>query len=254
MIIKISINPFAFGDISWWVILYSLGGAFIISWAWLQVKRGRLPSYRAVIIAAFVMVPFGFLFARFFHVLDKWEYYVRFPERIIGVDGLYINGAILGAACGLLLYCRMARLNFGICADVMTPGIIVGQAVGRVGCLITGCCHGINTNLPWGIVYTNYASAAEVGVIYHPWQLYEILVLIMILGVVIALKQKARTEGLLFALYLAIYSIWRFAGGFLRPSQPFLGGLQQAQVVALAVLAVTLPFLWRKAVGQKALY
>ena len=254
MIIKISMSPFAFGNISWWVLLWSLGGAVIISWAWLQAKKGVLPSYRIVFSAALVMMLLGLLFARLFYVIDQWAYYVQFPSRIMGINGLYINGAIIGAVCGLWLYSRSGKLNFGKCADVIIPGVIAGQIIGRVGCLINGCCHGIETNLPWGIVYTNNASAATTGIAYHPWQIYEMLVLIMIMVIVVRLKTKTRTTGLLFAIYLAIYSIWRFAGGFLRPDKISFLGLQQAQIVALVLLIFTLPFLWRSTVRQNILY
>jgi phosphatidylglycerol:prolipoprotein diacylglycerol transferase len=197
------------------------------------------------------MVPAGVLFARLFHVIDMWWYYRQFPERIIGFAGFSIYGAILGAILGLWLYCRVARLNFGHFVDVLTPAIIVGQMIGRVGCVLNGCCHGTITTLPWAIVYTDDASHASVGYPYHPWPIYEIAVLLLILGMVIRLKPRMKPAGSLFALYLAAYAAWRFTGGFLRPEAPFILGLQQPQVVALVVLALTVSFLWRKTFRRK---
>jgi phosphatidylglycerol:prolipoprotein diacylglycerol transferase len=198
-------------------------------------------------------VIFGVLFARLFYVIDGWEYYTRFPEKIFSLSGLYMNGALFGAACALWLCSWAAKVSFGCCMDAITPAIIVGQMLGRVGCFLNGCCVGIPTNLPWGISYTHNAGSIGAGIAYHPWQIYEILVLLVILVVLNRLKPKLKAPGLLFALFLALYAIWRLAGGFLRPRGDFFLGLQQAQVVSLVVIVFSVSFLWRRAVRQNIL-
>ena len=228
-----------------------MGGAVVICSIWLLVKKGILPSYRFVFLIAVVTVLFGLLFARLFYVIDGWKYYTRFPEKIFTLDGLYMNGALFGAAFAMLLASRLAKVNFGSCMDAITPGIIVGQMCGRVGCFLNGCCYGIKTSLPWGITYTHNPRFSDAGNYYHPWQIYEILVLLVILGIIIGLKPKLKTPGVIFALFLALYAMWRLAGGFLRPPGDLFLGLQQAQVVSLVVLVFSVAFLWRRAVMKK---
>jgi phosphatidylglycerol---prolipoprotein diacylglyceryl transferase len=244
--IKIGLSPYAFGNITWYLIFYSLGGAVVISSIWLLVKKGILPSYRFVFVFAPVTVLFAVLFARLFYVIDMRAYYAQFPEKIFSLGGLYMNGALFGAACSLWLCSRAAKASFGSSMDAITPAIIIGQMLGRVGCLLNGCCYGIETNLPWGITYTHNASLINTGVAHHPWQIYEILVLLVTLGVIIMLKPKLQSPGLIFALFLAMYSLWRFAGGFLRPPGNFLLGLQQAQVLSFFFLVFSVFFLWRR--------
>jgi phosphatidylglycerol---prolipoprotein diacylglyceryl transferase len=249
--IKIGLSPIAFGNVSWWILFYSMGGAVVICSVWLLVKKGILPSYRFVILFALVTVLLSLLFARLFYVIDMREYYARFPEQIFSLNGLYMNGALLGAAGAMWLCSRVARVNFGSCIDAIVPGIIAGQMLGRVGCFLNGCCYGITTNLPWGITYTHKSSSVDASIYYHPWQIYEIVVLVAILWVLSRLKLKLKAPGLPFILFLTMYSTWRLAGGFLRPREDFFLGLQQAQVVSIAILVLSAIFLWHWAVKQK---
>jgi phosphatidylglycerol---prolipoprotein diacylglyceryl transferase len=251
--LNIGLSPYAFGNITWYVIFYSMGGALVICAIWLLVKQGILPSYRFVSLFAPVTVIFGVLFARLFYVIDRWEYYAQFPGKLFSLNGIYMNGALCGAAFALWLCSRVANVNFGRCVDAVTPSIIVGQMLGRVGCFLNGCCYGIETDLPWGITYTQNVSFAKTGVAYHPWQIYEILVLLVTLGIITRLKPKLKAPGLIFAHFLAMYSVWRFAGGFLRTPGGFFLGLQQAQVVSLVVLVLSVSFIWRGIVKQKHL-
>lgn len=181
--IIININPIAFTigsmAVRWYGILMALGVMVLIGWTLLQVRRGARLTPDDVLGAALVGIPSGIVFARLLHVIDgqaNINYYFSDPVRIIGGEGLTIYGAILGAALGIWVYSRFTRLNFAYTADIVTPGIILAQAIGRVGCLINGCCYGdYPTSLPWGVVYTQSACFAPLGVPVHPTQAYEIL-------------------------------------------------------------------------------
>ena len=244
--ISIGISPYAFDGVRWYLILAAVAVAVIVGWAWWQAKHNNQFSYRTVTIAALVMIPSGIVFARIFHILDNLGYYSHHTSRILSFAGLSIYGAIVGAIIGLWLYSKVGKFSFGKFTDMLTPAIIVGQAIGRVGSLITGCCHGVETNLPWGIVYTNYWSAAENDIPFHPYPVYEIIILMIILMVVRWLKHRLKRPGSLFAVYLAMYSVWRLASGFLRPNNSLLFGLHEAQVIAIIMLVLTVPFLLRE--------
>jgi phosphatidylglycerol---prolipoprotein diacylglyceryl transferase len=250
--IEIGISPLAIGNLSWYVLFYSMGGAVVMSFIWLLVKKRILPSHRFTLLIAVATVLFSILFARLFYVIDGWQYFSQFPEKIFKLDGLYMNGALFGAACAIWIGSRLARVSFGMIMDAVTPGIIAGQMCGRIGCLLNGCCYGIKTDLLWGITYTNNAGFINNGTAYHPWQAYEILILLVILGTVIGLKPKHATPGLIFVLFMGLYSIWRLAGGFLRVPGDLFWGLQQAQVISLAVLVFSTAFLCQSAVRQKS--
>ena len=252
--IEINIDPVAFLNVRWYGIFIALAIIVIILWLVWRVRRGAKISYDTVFMAALVGIPSGIVISRLLHVVDLWDYYIKNPGEIIGGSGLTIYGAILGAALGIWVYSKFSKLRFGYIADLIVPGLILAQVVGRIGCTINGCCYGLPTSLPWGIVYTHPDSLGPLGVAVHPTQVYEIIYLLMIFGVVLKLRGWLKYDGSLFLVYLGLYSAWRIGIDFLREGTPFLFGLHQAQVIAIIVLAIAIPILamrtrWVKAEG-----
>ena len=241
--IEININPIAFLNIRWYGIFLALAITVVVLWTIREVRRGAKLSYDTIFTAALVGIPSGIIFSRLLHVIDRWDYYSQNPAHIIGGAGLTAYGAILGAALGIWIYSKVSKFQFGYLADVVAPGIILAQAVGRIGCTINGCCYGIVTSLPWGIVYTHPNSLAPLGVATHPATVYEIVWNLIVFGVLLKLRGRFKPDGSLFLIYLSLYSLWRLSTDFLRDGTPFLFGLHQAQVIAIVVLAIAIPLL-----------
>jgi phosphatidylglycerol:prolipoprotein diacylglycerol transferase len=243
---EINIDPTAFtiGSVAirWYGLMIALGVFVLVKWTFWQVKK-HWPSFppERVLALAIVGIPSAIIFSRMIHVIDQWEYYSQNPGQIIGSEGLTIYGAILGAVLGTWIYSRFKPFNYGFGADLVTPGIILAQIIGRIGCFLNGCCHGpeTSTSLPWGITYLNPICAADIKYIpVHPTQLYEIGFLLFLFITIMFLKSKLKPDGSLFLVYLGGYSLWRFIIGFLRENDPFLFGLHQAQVIGIIVLIV----------------
>lgn len=245
--ITISIDPVAFTigpiEVRWYGIMVALAILTVVMWTAWEVKKGANISYDTVFTAALVGIPSGVILSRLLHVVDRWGYYSQNPGEIIGGGGLTIYGAVLGAALGIWIYSRFSKFNFAYLADVVAPGIILAQAIGRIGCTINGCCHGIPTSLPWGVVYTHPNSFAPLGIAIHPTQPYELIYNLIAFGVLLKLRGRFKPDGSLFLIYLSLYSLWRFGVGFLREGTSFLFGLHQAQVIAIIVLAIAIPLL-----------
>ncbi len=245
--ITIGMNPvaFAIGSISirWYGILIALTIAVVVLWMLREVKRGAKISHETVLTAALVGIPSGIVISRLLHVVDRWGYYGQNLGQIIGTSGLAIYGAVLGAALAIWIYSKFSNFQFGYFADLIAPGIILAQAIGRVGCTINGCCYGIETSLPWGVVYSHPDSFAPLGIPIHPTQIYEIIALLIIFGVLLKLRGRLKPDGSLFLVYLGLYSLWRVGIDFIREGTPFLLGLHQAQVIALIVLAIVVSLL-----------
>ena len=258
--ITIDISPIAFTigsfEVRWYGIMIVLAILVVVLWGLKEVRRGVNLSYDSIFMAALVGIPSGVIFSRLLHVVDKWDYYSQNPGQIIGGSGLTIYGAVLGAALSVWIYSKFSKnFQFGYLADVVAPSIILAQAVGRVGCLLNGCCYGSPTSLFCGIVYTNPDSFAPIGVAVHPTQIYEIVWNLIVFGVLFKLRGRFKPDGSLFLIYLGLYSLWRFGIGFLREGTPFLFGLHQAQVIAIITLIITIPLLalrtrWVKAEGE----
>ena len=241
--IEINIDPVAFWNVRWYGIMVALAIVVLILWTLWQVRKGARVSYDTVFTAALVGIPSGIIVSRLLHVIDDWEYYRENLGQIIGAEGLTIYGAVLGAALGIWIYSKFSKFQFGYFADLLAPGIILAQAIGRVGCILNGCCYGLETSLFCGFVYTNPESFAPLGVAVHPTQLYEIIFNLIVFVVLLKLRGRLKPDGSLFMVYLSLYSLWRLVVGFLREGTPFFFDLHQAQVIAIIVLAITIPML-----------
>lgn len=241
--ITININPVAFTigstSVRWYGIIVALAVLVLVLWMIRETKRTVGLSSEPVLIGALVAIPSGIVISKLLHVIDMWGYYVQNPGLIFSSAGLTIYGAVLGAALGIWIYSKVSKYPFGHVTDLLAPGIILVQAIGRVGCIINGCCYGLPTSLPWGVVYTHPESYAPLGVAIHPTQVYEIIYNLIVFGVLLKLRGRLKPDGSLFLLYLGLYSLWRFGIGFLREGTGFLFGLQQAQIIGIIVLAIT---------------
>ena len=245
--IILDISPIAFtiGTVSvhWYGILVALAVLTLLFWALFWVKRGANLTYNTVLNAALVGIPSGIVFSRLLHVIDLWDYYIQNPGEIIGGSGLTIYGAVLGAALGIWIYSRFSKISFGYLADVLAPGIILAQAIGRVGCTINGCCYGVETDIFCAVVYTNPESFGPIGIPVHPTQIYEIVYNLIIFVVLLSLRGRFQPAGSLFLIYLTFYALWRLGIDFIRDGTDFLFGLHEAQVISIIVLIITITLL-----------
>ena len=251
--ITVDINPIAFSigpiAVGWYGIMVTLAVITMVAWAILNAKKDPRITYDMAINAALVGIPSGIIGARLLHVIDLWDVYSKDLGSIIGGSGLTIWGAVLGAALGVWIYNRFSKHSFAHMADMLAPGIILAQAVGRVGCTILGDDYGFRTSLPWGFVYTHPNSPANqaVGLVAtHPVVLYEIIFNLIVFGILLMLRKKLKPDGSLFLVYLAFYSIWRIGSDFLRQGTDFLFGLHQAQFIGVIVLIICIVLLAMK--------
>jgi phosphatidylglycerol:prolipoprotein diacylglycerol transferase len=224
--------------------------AVMVGWIIWQVKRGAEISYDDVLTGALVAIPSGIVFSRLLHVLDYWEYYGSHASQILGLDGLSIYGGILGAVIGIFLYSRFSNRRFGYVMDIVAPIVPVAQIIGRMGCVLNGCCYGKETDIFCAVTYTDPDSSAPTGISVHPTQIYEMIFLAITAVIIWKLKDRVKkVEGSLFLIYITAYSLWRFLIGFFRDGQDFFLGLLQAQVIGLIVVIIVVPVLvyrWRK--------
>jgi phosphatidylglycerol:prolipoprotein diacylglycerol transferase len=118
----------------------------------------------------------GLVGARLLYVLDRWPFFVANPAQILAIHtgGLSIMGAILGGGLTAAILARRKGLPVRRLFDATAPGIVLGQAIGRFGCLVTGDTVVRPTDGSWGIVYlTSGARVPQLGVAYQPAFFYE---------------------------------------------------------------------------------
>ena len=244
----ININPIAFTigpiQVRWYGLMIALAILVLVLWTFWQFRK-KWPEFPPdkILALAIVGIPSGIIFAKLLHVIDRWDLYSHNLGKIFSGEGLTIYGAILGAVLGTWIYSRFRPFNYGFAADLVAPGIILAQAIGRVGCTINGCCYGTATSLPWAISYTNPNSIAFGVNGVHPTQIYEIIFLLLLFMVILPLRGRLKPDGSLFLVYLGSYSLWRLGIDFIRKGTPFLFGLHQAQVIGIIVIIITITLL-----------
>jgi phosphatidylglycerol:prolipoprotein diacylglycerol transferase len=261
--ITINVNPVAFSigalDVRWYGIMVVLAVVAVIALAVMEARRVGISDEHIYSVALWAIIG-GVIMARLFHVIDKWDYYMANPSQIVGFEGLAVYGAVFGALVAVLIYCWVKKISFWLIGDVIAPGAILGQAIGRIGCTINGCCYGLPTSLPWGVVYTNPGSFCPVGEEFQPTQIYHLLWNLIGFGILWSLRRRLKPQGSLFLFYLALYAAGDLSIRFVRVGEPFRSGmffnLQEAQLIGIAVLVVTVPWLvirmWRYRSKQSA--
>ena len=196
----------------------------------------------------------GVIGARLGHVVDNWDFYQSSPGDVIAIwnGGIGLWGGILGGFAGGAVYSLFAGHPVGLIADLTAPALLIVQTIGRLGDIVNGehCAKAADFFL--GLEWTHPDTNARVcdngvGTTVHPVIAYEMVWNMIALFIVWRLRGRLMPHGMLFALYLALYSVGRFAISFAREDDIWALGMQQAHYIALAVLAITVPLLFLKA-------
>jgi phosphatidylglycerol:prolipoprotein diacylglycerol transferase len=151
--------------VGWYGVMVALAVIVVIAWGVWQNRKTHAIKSDSILGAAAVAIPTALIVSKLIHVIDQWDYYIHNPGRIISGEGLTIWGAVLGATLGAWLYSKISKqFRFTAFGDMLAPGIILAQAIGRVGCTFNGCCYGIESNSSFSIVYTNPNSYGPLGI------------------------------------------------------------------------------------------
>lgn len=216
---------------------------------WLSGREAERRGLDKAIIYDLVLwiVPGGLVGARLFHVLDHWsDKFAADPIQALYIwqGGLAIWGGVIGGVVAGILYARRNGYSVALLLDTMAPGLVLGQAIGRVACIITGDSVGKPTAGPFGLAYVSpNASVPQLGVYYTPSPVYEIMMNLSIFAVIWQLRRKNLPGGALFLIYILLYAGLRFIVTFWSAYKTIAFSFNQAQLISLAVLAVGLPWL-----------
>jgi phosphatidylglycerol---prolipoprotein diacylglyceryl transferase len=201
----------------------------------LACRRARVSAIDpdAVINLSFVMVVSGIIGARLFYVAANLQDYLQRPLEIVMVQhgGLAWFGGLIVGSLSAFAYLKIKKLPIYPMLDLLAPFVALGQSIGRIGCLLNGCCYGKASE--FGI----YFSVHDAVLI--PTQVYSSLLLLLIFVVLRFAQEKPHREGKIFFLYLLLYSIKRFFIEFLRNDNPMvILGLTLFQVLSAVIFFI----------------
>lgn len=207
----------------------------------LRIAEDSGISNRQITDMGFIMILWAVIGSRLMYILFNLPHYAKNPIEIFKIweGGLVFSGGLLAAFPALIWYLKKHDLPLLETADIWAPALALGQGIGRIGCLMAGCCYGKPTDLPWGISFSHPHSLAPMHISLHPTQLYASLIGFLIFGVLIILYQRKAFAGQVFLWFLILHStgrllVERYRGDF-RGMIPGTD-LSSTQLVALCIL------------------
>ncbi|MBN1880990.1 MAG: prolipoprotein diacylglyceryl transferase [Deltaproteobacteria bacterium] len=182
--------------------------AAVVSFLW-ELKR-RDDSFWIGVDILLLMISAGLLGAKLFHVLFSLSDYQEGPHTILSLifSGWSAAGGLLGSLLALVIYFRKKGLDGWYWMDTLIPSVPLAQTIMRVGCLMTGCCYGKPTHLPWAITFTK-STVAPLGVPLHPTQAYHLAANLLIYLFLTIRKKRSAFPGELTLAYVLFYTIQR---------------------------------------------
>lgn len=222
----------------------------VLAGIWTARRLGKRGGERGAVFDFLVWaLVLGIIGARLYHVVTHWGDYFGPGKNPLDAfafwqGGIAIFGALLGGAIGVIIASRITGIRFWSFADALVPGLLIAQAVGRLGNWFNHELFGGPTTLPWGLEITSNNPAFPIGLpegtLFHPTFLYEGLWNILGIVVLLAIERKFKPRwGMFFAMYLVWYGVGRAFTESLRvdPSLLFLG-IRTNVLAALAAIAI----------------
>lgn len=247
-------------------VMVLLGAAAGVALATYRARRSGIDR-ELIWSMAFWLFIGGMIGGRAFYVVEYWHDKFRadsFRETLLRVlnfpeGGLVIYGAFIGGVIAVFGFIRKHGLPTLATFDLIAPSLMVGLALGRIGCFLNGCCYGGPTSLPWAVRFPAgsppYADQATSGLIdagaasslpVHPAQLYSAITAALIGWVLWSYYPLRRRDGQVIGLMLALYPVSRFLEEMIRTDEPavFGTGLSISQNISLAVFVAGIGLLY----------
>jgi phosphatidylglycerol:prolipoprotein diacylglycerol transferase len=214
------VQPIAFQlgplTIHWYGVMIAL--AFLAG-LWTATRRARrenISGEQTADIVLWLMIG-SIIGARTAYVTTYWrDEFANQPLSeifMIQHGGLVYYGGFIGAVIAGYIYLRWKKMPFWKTSDVLAPSIALGNAFGRIGCLLNGCCYGRPTDVPWAITFTNplahELSGTPLNVPLHPTEIYDALDNFILYLLLAWLFRHKKFDGQVLATFLIGYAITR---------------------------------------------
>lgn len=244
-------------SIRWYGICTALG---LLTGYFLQLYRAKKYSFTKDMVAdlTFFCMLAGVVGARLAYVLRFWQQ--EFAGRnllqifMVWEGGLVFQGGFIAAALAGMALVKLRKWNLANTADLMAPALPAAHAIGRIGCLINGCCFGYFYEGPLAVHYPAEGNSVlyiqkQQGLLQpealqcggtFPVAGLEAICNVLLCLLLLVLEKKKKFQGRLFLLYVLLYSLIRFALEFARGDYLSLSmGLTNAQITCLWIIPLT---------------
>ncbi len=199
--------------LSSYLMWMSLTFCICVYYFYKRAFRTSLSAKIAADLSIWIMVG-GFIGARAFHILLEFpEFYRDHPSEIFlfWKGGFVFYGGLFGGLFSAYIFLKRKHQSFTPWLDHAAPVIALGYAIGRIGCLLAGCCYGKECDLPWAIQFKQGVEAPAF-IYLHPTQIYSFLIELIIFFVLLksqSLDWVKTQSGRLFSLWLMLHGLGR---------------------------------------------
>jgi phosphatidylglycerol---prolipoprotein diacylglyceryl transferase len=218
-------------------LMFSIAGLVVLFFAVKEAKHKNIKPSIIYDVFFWSMIS-GIAGARLCYILLDLKYFLYNPKEIIMLNhgGLVFYGGVFFALIVVGSVVKRKQTNFREILNVFIPYIPLGHAIGRIGCLLNGCCYGKVTNLFFAV---NIAGEDR-----HPTQIYEVLLNLFIFVVLIFMRKKEKYQQKLVYIYILLYGIGRFIIEYFRgdPVTVFYS-LRISQWISIVGVLVSILFL-----------
>ncbi|MBU4376978.1 MAG: prolipoprotein diacylglyceryl transferase [Candidatus Omnitrophica bacterium] len=201
-----------------------------------EAKRRGIKRENILDIYLYAII-FGIIGARALHVILEMDYYFKYPLEVIMINhgGLAFQGGLIAGISAACFVISRRRLPLLKTADMMVPYVALAQSIGRIGCFLNGCCYGVASDSFFAVAFSGQGECE------HPVQVYLSVCFLAIFVILKKIYENNKIDGVVFALYLAMFSIVSFFVDFLRGDLAvvFLN-FRVSQIISLAILIISL--------------
>jgi phosphatidylglycerol:prolipoprotein diacylglycerol transferase len=189
-------------------------------------------------------------------IFDEWDAFLAHPFGFIFTGaGFVFYGGLLGGFATVTFFIWSRRLSWLRVADSIAPGLAIGQAIGRIGCLLAGDGDwGTPTTVPWAMRYPNAIigwddwlkhNGLPPDTLVHPAPIYETFGYGIVFLILWSMRRSPQPDGLVIWWYLLLSATVRFLVEFVRVNPSLAFGLSEAQFISLGLIAVAAVLIWR---------
>lgn len=236
-----------------------------------RARKGKLDEEVVYELAFWVFLG-GLAGARIFWVIEYWGVRVHSLLDVFKIweGGIVLYGSIMGGTAAFFLYWWLRPFPLRPMLDAMAPALALGIAIGRIGCLMNGCCYGDRCDLPWGVRFPGpyvgvpgnanlevsgsppWALQVHLGVIsrnaayslpVHPTQIYSTIDGLILVGLMLAYFPIRKRDGEIMALLMVTYPVTRILIEWLRNDEvAMFAGLTVSQLISVGLLVAGIVF------------
>ncbi len=209
----------------------------------------------------------GILGSKIYHIIENLDDILASSNplgQVFSGSGLVFLGGLIGAVFSVTIVLKKRNIPWLTFADRLAPLILLGYAIGRVGCFLVGDDYGIPSSLPWAMAFPEGLPPTTLSVFQyqypwieisdydseilkvHPTQLYEALICGVLFYILWSKRNIVRVPGTLFFQYLIFAGFERFLIEFIRTNEKYLFGVfSGAQLLSLLMICIGLFFIYK---------